>query len=148
MKKKILFFLILSLVWIQGCKDIESDIGKDANTQTGTAQGLTANTTESLSFTIPSGTTKVYLNFQMAGDFDSSSEYATVLFDSNSLGTVNTGEQSSTLHTPTNWANKEISSSYWTAGSTITIDVTNSSSVNFNPGGGFYYKYIVTLVYE
>ena len=125
-----------------------SDSISSTSTETETGQGSTTGGIVYLYFSIPSGTSSVKMTVQLAGDFSSSYEYASVYFNGYSLGTVSSGYDGYTLVTPSGWSSKSVSSSYWTAGSTTTVKFDATSYVNYNPGRGYYYKYKVTLTYQ
>jgi hypothetical protein len=110
-------------------------------------QGSVTGGTVNLSFTVPSGTDEIKMTVRLAGDFGSTSEYSTVYFNGYDIGTASSGVDDTTFVTPPEWDSEPVSSSYWSAGSTANIALVATSGVNFDPGGGFYYKYEITLEY-
>ena len=118
------------------------------STEIETGQGSTTGGIVYLYFSIPIETSSVRMTVKLAGDFGASYEYATVYFNGNYLGTVSSGTDGYTLVTPSGWSSKSISSSYWTAGSTARVNFYATDYVNYNPGGGYYYKYQVKLTYQ
>jgi len=110
--------------------------------ETQTKQGKTAGGVLYFYFPAPS-LSNLELDMLMAGDFDYSSEYADVYVNGHYVGRFRTGYQDTTLRRPSGFP-VDISS-YVTSGQQITIKVDASSEVNYDPGGGFYYKYQITI---
>ena len=82
----------------------------------------------------------------MSGDFNYSNEYVNIYASGNGIGTnVRTGYSSSTLRIPSGWSENPISSSNWSAGSSLTILLDASSYVSGSEHGG--HNYLVTLTY-
>ena len=100
-----------------------------------------------LYFSVPSGTSSIYMKLEMSGDFDSSNEYVNIYASGNGIGTnVRTGYQGSTLRIPSGWSNKSISSSNWSADSSLTIAFDATDYVSGSQYGG--HNYLVTLTYH
>jgi hypothetical protein len=99
-----------------------------------------------LYFSVPSGTSYINMTLEMSGDFNYSNEYVTISANNNLIGSnVRTGYQGSTLNIPNGWSEKSISSSNWSAGSSLTILLNASSYVSGTECGG--QNYLVTLTY-
>ena len=86
------------------------------------------------------------MTLEMSGDFGSSNEYVNISASGNVIGSnVRNGYNSSTLRIPSGWSNNSISSSNWSAGSSLTILLNASSYVSGSELGG--HNYLVTLTY-
>ena len=86
------------------------------------------------------------MTLEMSGDFGSTNEYVTISANNNLIGSnVRTGYHGSTLNIPSGWSEKSISSSNWSAGSSLTIVLDASSYVSGSEYGG--HNYLVTLTY-
>ena len=86
------------------------------------------------------------MTLEMSGDFGAYNENVAIYANSNLIGSnVRNGYNSSTLRIPSGWSNNSISSSNWSAGSSLTILLNASSYVSGSELGG--HNYLVTLTY-
>ena len=87
------------------------------------------------------------MTLEMSGDFGSTNEYVSITANGNVIGTNVRpgGYQYSTLQIPSGWSEKSISSSNWSAGSSLTIFLDANSNVSGTEYGG--QNYLVTLTY-
>ena len=116
---------------------------RDVYSEMLTSQGSTTGGVVYMNFTVPSYVSQLYMTVRLSGDFASSYEYATVFVNGNSIGNVSSDADSTTLVTA--WSNKYINSGYWSPGTIVIVKLDATNSVNYNTGGGYYYKYEVTL---
>ena len=84
----------------------------------------------SLDFEIPEGVSSMTMTLKMCGDQSSYYEYSDIYMNSQYIGQASTGSDHQDLRVPSGWDKKEISSSYWTPGTTATIYIDNSYDVD------------------
>ena len=163
----VFIFVLVALALVAACNPVtdsldmscpgptsgESFVYKEIKTGScGSSSSSSSGCDVSLIFSIPSDTSNVFATLKMAGDFDSSSEYATVKLNGTTFDIVSTDEQKTTLRSPAGWSDKFLPARLWTAGDTLTILLDASSFVSrwYSYSNSTYHpaaSYEVTLFY-
>jgi len=92
---------------------------------------------------ITSGNDSIYLQIVINGDFDGSSEYATLFIDGNNMGVIEDWNQPNGIDIVANYSFGGDLVSSWLSDDMLIIDLVNSSSVgNF---GNLLHKVILTI---